>query len=110
MADNRTTMKTLLIAPFLLALAIVSCSDSGTLPGTVTLTTKANANCAGIADTVDVRVNDVFFGTVVPGGAPFGKSVAPMRYTITARSRNGAKEWSETRDVLSSYTFECGCD
>jgi hypothetical protein len=100
-------------ASLLLALAatlVCSCSDTSSgVPGTVNLTVKASANCIGIADTVDVTLTNSHFGTVVPGGDAFTKAIAPMQYTITAASRNGAKQWSETKNILSSYTFECGC-
>jgi hypothetical protein len=89
--------------------ALASCKDSGTLPGTVTLTVKAKSDCVGIADTIDVRVNDVAFATVYAGGDSFSKDLSPMHYSITASSRNGAKTWSQSKDLLSSYTFECGC-
>jgi hypothetical protein len=99
-----------LLASLALAVVISACTDSSTIPGSVTLTISANANCAGTVDTVDVQVNDLHFGTVIPGGAAFSKSLAPMRYTITATSRNGVMSWSEEKNLLSSYTFECGCE
>lgn len=93
-----------------MALLVSSCdTPADAVPGTVALTVRVNANCVGVADTVDVQLTDVRFATVVAGGEPFTKSIAPMRYEITATSRNGAKSWSETKSILSSQTWECGC-
>lgn len=103
------SIRTLLPLLMLGALASACETPSDPVPGTVDLTVRVNANCAGIADTVDVTVTNAHFATVVAGGDSYTRAVAPMRYEITAESRNGAKTWSETKSVLSDYTFECGC-
>jgi hypothetical protein len=94
----------------LLAIAAGACdTPSDPVPGTVDLTVRVNANCAGIADTVDVTLTNTHFVTVVAGGDSYTKAIAPLRYDITAESRNGAKTWTETKTILSDYTYECGC-